>query len=56
MLAIISIREQRAVGNGQNTCYLGTMERLKISQGADDERSGGCCKDLDLILWVMGNH
>lgn len=32
------------------------MERPKVSQGPDGERPGGCTKDLDLILWVMGNH
>lgn len=56
MLAIISIREQSVVGNGQNTCCLGTMERLKVRQEPDGEGAGGCSKDLDLILWVVGNH
>lgn len=56
MLPIISIREQRAFWNGKNACCLGTMERPKVSQGPDGERPGGCTKDLDLILWVMGNH
>ena len=55
MLAIISIRKQRAVLNGQNTCCLGTMERPKVSPGPDGGGTGGCIKNLDLILWVMGN-
>lgn len=56
MLAIVSIREQRAARNSEDTCCLRTMERPKVSQGPDGERSGGCPKDLDSILWVMGNH
>lgn len=56
MLAAISIMEQRAVWNGQNTCCLGTVGRPKVCQGPDGERTGGQTKDLDLILWVMGNH
>lgn len=28
----------------------------KVSQGPDRGGTRSCTKDLDLILWVMGNH
>lgn len=56
MLATIAIKAQRTVWNGWNTCFVGTMERLKVTKGPEGEETRRGTKDLDLILWVMGNH
>lgn len=56
MLPIISIREQRAVGNGQNACCLGQWKDPKLVRDQMVKDLAAVTKDLDLILWVMGNH
>lgn len=48
MVTIVSIREQRTVGNGWNTC-LGTKERPKVTQEPDGGKAGGCTQDLEQI-------